>query len=152
MAAETLDQYNARLQQLAKHFNFHEKYREVKSQSIQRCAMSKVRDKGLSEPTITLRRLLIFGCTLEATLQRSKIIENCSSSVPTPVHALTKTFPPDGQGTPHKYNRPVMGSQQRYRRHIESSTGVVRLWWTATRRSANVQILGQDLLQVSETK
>ena len=41
-----------------KHCNFHEKDREVKPQIIQRCAMSKVRDKGLSEPTITLQRLL----------------------------------------------------------------------------------------------
>ena len=57
MAAEYLDQYNTRLHQLAKHCNFHEKDREVKSQIIQRCAMSKLRDKGLSEPTITLQRL-----------------------------------------------------------------------------------------------
>ena len=88
MAAETLDQYNARLQQLSTHCNFHDKDREVKSQIIQRCAMSKVRDKGLSEPTITLQRLLTFGRTLEATLQQSKIMGNCSASVPTPVHAV----------------------------------------------------------------
>ena len=94
MAAETLDQYNARLQQLSKHCNFHDKDREVKSQIIQRCAMSKVRDKGLSEPTITLQRLLTFGRTLEATLQQSKIMGNCSVSVPTPVHAVSK----DGGG------------------------------------------------------
>ena len=90
MAAETLDQYNTRLQQLAKHCNFHEKDREVKSRIIQRCAMSKVRDKGLSEPTITLQRLLTFGRTLEATLQQSKSMGNFSSSVPTPVHAVSK--------------------------------------------------------------
>ena len=91
MAAETLDQYNnTRLQQLAKHCNFHEKDREVKSQIIQRCAMSNVRDKGLSETTITLQRLLTFGRTLEATLQQSKIMGNYSSSVPTPVHAVSK--------------------------------------------------------------
>ena len=39
MAAETLDQYNERLQQLATHCNCHEKYRELTSQIIQRCAM-----------------------------------------------------------------------------------------------------------------
>ena len=143
MTAETLDQYNARLQQLSKHCNFHDKDREVKSQIIQRCARSKVRDKGLSEPTITLQRLLTFGRTLEATLQQSKIMGNCSSSVPTPVHAVSKDgwrhhsacggfgvaqqmaphtyrnpprthFPPDRQGTPRKDNRPVVSSQQRY--------------------------------------
>ena len=56
--------------------------------------MSKVRDKGLSEPTITLQMLLTLGRTLEATLQQSKIMENCSSSVPTPVHSVSK----DGGG------------------------------------------------------
>ena len=56
--------------------------------------MSKVHDKGLSEPTITLQRLLTFGRTLKAMLQQSKIMGNCSSSVPTPVHVLSK----DGGG------------------------------------------------------
>ena len=90
MAAETLDQYNTRLQQLAKHCNFHEKDREVKPQIIQRYAMSNVRDKGLSEPTITLQRLFTFGRTLEATIHKSKGMVNLSSSVPTPVHAVSK--------------------------------------------------------------
>ena len=75
-SSETLDQFNARLQQLAKNCKFHEKDREVKLQIIQKCAMSKVRDKGLSEPTITLEKLLTFGRTLEATIQQSKIMRN----------------------------------------------------------------------------
>ena len=165
---QTLDQYNARLQQLSKHCNFHDKDREVKSQIIQRCAMSKVRDKGLSEPTITLQRLLTFGRTLEATLQQSKIMGNCSASVPTPVHAVSKDgggrhnsacggigvaqqmapyrnsprkhFPPDHQGAPRKYNHPVVSGQQQWLQQTSQwcSTGMFGVWWTATRRSADV--------------
>ena len=146
MAAETLDQYNTRLQQLAKHCNFHEKDREVKTQIIQTCAMSKVRDKGLSEPTITLQRLLTFGRTLEATSRKSweTVLRQCQR-LSTPYRKTggggrrnsacggfgvaqqmashtyrnppRKHFPPDRQGTPHKDNRPVVSCQQRYRRH-----------------------------------
>ena len=138
MDAETLDQYNERLQQLATHCNWHEKDREVKSQSIQRCAMSKVHDKGLSEPTITLQRLLTIGRMLEASLQQSsKLMGNCSSSVPTKDGGGRRNSAHGGFGVaqkmaPHTYrnpprihfppdrkdNRPVVSSsQQRYRRH-----------------------------------
>ena len=71
----------------------------MKLQIIRSCAISKVHDKGLSEPTITLQRLLTFGRTLKAMLQQSKIMGNCSSSVPTPVHVLSK----DGGGVMQLY-------------------------------------------------
>ena len=48
-ADETLDKFNARLKQLAKNCNFHETDREVRSQIIQKCRLSKVREKGLKE-------------------------------------------------------------------------------------------------------
>ena len=82
---------------------------------------------------------------MEATLQQSKIIGNCFSSMPTPIHTVSKDggdatlhvevsalhnrwrhthrnpprkhFPPDLQGTPRTDNRPIVSSQQRYRRH-----------------------------------
>ena len=178
MAAETQDQYNTRLQQLPKHCNFHEKDRKVKSQIIQRCAMSKVRDKGLSESTITLQRLLTFGRTLEATLQQSKSMGNCSSPVPTPVHAISKyggdaTLHVEVSALHNRWHHTHIEIHQENisrltvrGRHIQTivrsedsaalqtsqeySTGMFWLWWTATRRSAYVQSLEQGLLQVSE--
>ena len=53
-ADETLDKFNARLKQLAKNCNFHETDREVRSQIIQKCRLSKVREKGLSDTDISL--------------------------------------------------------------------------------------------------
>ncbi|XP_033110746.1 uncharacterized protein LOC117111846 [Anneissia japonica] len=69
---EVLDKYHARLCQLAKNCEFHDKDAEIKSQIIQRCQLIKVRNKGLSEPTLTLKELLTFGRTLEATNVQAK--------------------------------------------------------------------------------
>ena len=55
---ETLDKCNARLRQLSKNCNFHETDREVRSQIIQKCLLSKVREKGLSDTDISLSNLL----------------------------------------------------------------------------------------------
>ena len=43
---ETLDKFNAHLRQLAKNCNFHATDREVRSQIIQKCLLSKVRENG----------------------------------------------------------------------------------------------------------
>ena len=95
-ASETLDQFRARLQGLAKNCEFHDKDREIKSQIVQTCQLKKVREKGLSQVDITLEQLLIFGRTLEATTQQSKIISNPET---VSVHALQqKTRPPFMRG------------------------------------------------------
>ena len=52
---ETLDQFHARLQQLSKNCNFANKDGEIRSQIIQKCAMTKIRDKGLKTlPHVTI--------------------------------------------------------------------------------------------------
>ena len=53
---ETLDQFHARLLQLSKNCNFANRDGEIRSQIIQKCAMAKIRDKGLSEADITLEQ------------------------------------------------------------------------------------------------
>ena len=69
---ETLDKCNARLRQLSKNCNFHETDREVRSQIIQKCLLSKFREKGLSDTDISLSNLLKYGRTLEATLTQGQ--------------------------------------------------------------------------------
>ena len=81
---ETLDQFHARLQQLSKNCNFSNKDCEIRLQIIQKCAMTKIRDKGLSEADITLEQLLRYGRTLESTIQQSLIMGNS-------VHATSTT-------------------------------------------------------------
>ena len=67
LADETLDKCNARLRRIARNCNFHDVDRKVRSQIIQKCQNSKVRDNGLSEPSISLADLIKYGRTLEAT-------------------------------------------------------------------------------------
>ena len=67
LADETLDIFNPRLRQIARNCNFHDVDREVRSQIIQKCQNSKVRDNGLSEPSISLADLIKYGRTLGAT-------------------------------------------------------------------------------------
>ena len=69
---ENIDKYHARLRHLAKSCEFHDADREIKSQIVQRCTLSKVRDKGLAEPDVTLDKLLKFGRTLEATEMQAR--------------------------------------------------------------------------------
>ena len=69
---ENIDKYHARLRHLAKSCEFHDADREIKSQIEQRFTLSKVREKGLSEPDVTLDKLLKFGRTLEATEMQAR--------------------------------------------------------------------------------
>ena len=89
---ETLDQFHARLQQLSKNCNFANKDGEIRSQIIQKCAMTKLRDKGLREADITLEQLLRYGRTLESTIQQSLAMGNsvhATSTTSTSVHAVS---------------------------------------------------------------
>ena len=49
---------------------------QIRSQIIQKCAMAKIRDKGLSEADTTLEQLLRYGRTLESTIQQSLVMSN----------------------------------------------------------------------------
>lgn len=118
-ALETLDQFHARLQGLAKNCEFHDKDREVKSQIVQTCQLKKVREKGLSQIDITLEQLLIFGRTLEATTQQSKVISNSESVA---IHVLQQnTHPPlwRGRGRRGGFHQ-VTTSQHRAAQHHNS--------------------------------
>ena len=70
-SGENIDKY-ARLRHLAKSCEFHDADRKIKSQIMQRCILSKVKDKGLSEPNVSLDKLLKFGRTLEATEMQAR--------------------------------------------------------------------------------
>ena len=65
---ETLDQFHARLLQLSKNCNFVNRDGEIRSQIIQKCAMAKIRDKGLSEADITLEQLTEAVAAVDAEL------------------------------------------------------------------------------------
>ena len=69
---ETLDKFYARLLQMSKNCGFSDATREIKSQIIQKCVLTKVRDKGLRETSLSLSDLLQYGRTLEATMSQAK--------------------------------------------------------------------------------
>ena len=52
--SEKVDQFHARLQKNSTNCNFANNNVEIRSQIIQTCAMTKIRDKGFSEADITL--------------------------------------------------------------------------------------------------
>ena len=74
-----IDKYHARLRHLAKSCEFHDADREIKSQIVQRCTLSKVRDKGLSDPDVSLNNLFKFVRTLEATEMHRRLTDWTSS-------------------------------------------------------------------------
>ena len=69
---ENIDKYHARLRHLAKSCEFLDVDREIKSQIEQLCTLSKVKDKSLSEPNVSLNNLLKFGRTLETTEMQAR--------------------------------------------------------------------------------
>ena len=71
-SGENIDKFHTRLRHLSKSCEFHDVDREIKSPIVQRCILSKVRDKGLSEPDLSLDNLLKFGRTLEATAMQAR--------------------------------------------------------------------------------
>ena len=102
---ETLDQFYTRLRQMSKNCDFHDRDREIKSQVLQKCLWQKIRDKGLSEPNLTLEQLLTYGRTLEATKAQSKAMESVDSSSATSVNEVQKVY----------YTSPIAGARGRGR-------------------------------------
>lgn len=93
-ASETLDQYHTRLRRLAKNCGFTDKDKEIKSQLIQKCTESRVREKGLRNKDITLVDLLAYGRTLETTTLQGKAISGSLSTPqqPAQVNKLQKKY------------------------------------------------------------
>ncbi|XP_077869380.1 uncharacterized protein LOC144360591 [Saccoglossus kowalevskii] len=112
LQTETLDKFAARLRQLAKNCEFHEKEKEIKSQIIQKCINPKIREKGLRELNFSLDDLLKYGRSLEATTVQAHNMSTVNagaeapSNVPT-VHRMThykpkKLHKPRGPGNGDK--------------------------------------------------
>ena len=70
---ETIQAYHTRLKKLAQTCEFADVDREIKAQVIQHCTSTKLRRKGLNDPTVSLKDLLDYGRTLELT--ETKIID-----------------------------------------------------------------------------
>ena len=108
-ADEDLDSFYARLQQLARNCGFDATNRdsEIKSQIIQKCNMSKLRDEGLCNPKLSLQDILKLGRTQEASKLQAKIMmsklhpESATGNAST-VNKLTNTGTSTSGGTKSK--------------------------------------------------
>ena len=72
---ESIDEYYARLKQLAVNCEFGDMDREIKSQLIQTTKLTKLRTEGLCKSDINLVDLLKFGRTLETSITHNQTIE-----------------------------------------------------------------------------
>ena len=73
---EPIMTYFSNLKQLVQTCEFTDTNLEIKSQIIQHCTLSKVRQKALSEPARTLKGLLDYGKTLEITEVHAAILRS----------------------------------------------------------------------------
>ncbi|XP_064642179.1 uncharacterized protein K02A2.6-like [Lineus longissimus] len=69
---ESTDQYHVRLRKLSIHCEFHDVDREIKSQIVQTCRDSEVRQKALRDPNLTLQQLLAYARAREASGVQAK--------------------------------------------------------------------------------
>ena len=76
---ETVQEYYIYLSSLADTCSFVDKDSEIKSQIISGCKSHKLRQKGLSNPAMSLTQLLQHARTLELTESHSKQIEQATS-------------------------------------------------------------------------
>lgn len=78
--SDNINDFYSTLKQIAETCNFGErKDEEIKSQLIAGCKHPRVRQKGLSDSTVTLQRLLEFARTLELTEAHAKVIEGSTA-------------------------------------------------------------------------
>ena len=116
---ETLDQFHARLQQLSKNCNFANKDGAIRSQIIQKFAMTKIRDKGLSEADFTLEQLLRYGRTMESAIQQSLVMGNgvhATSTTSTSIDAVSSSRPrQNSRNTSQEASR----DYGNHRRHVD---------------------------------
>ena len=114
---ETLDQFHARLLQLSKNCNFVNRDGEIRSQIIQKCAMAKIRDKGLSEADITLEQLLRYGRTLESTIQQSLVMSNSAHATSTTAQSVNTVSSRQQQQSSGKTSQGASRDYSNQRRH-----------------------------------
>jgi len=79
-SGDNIDSFYNELRQVATTCAFTSADSEIKSQLISGCKSHKVRQKGLSEPTITLVKLLEYARTLEVTEEHAKKIESATKN------------------------------------------------------------------------
>ena len=78
---ETIQAYHTRLKKLAQTCEFADVDREIKAQIIEHCTSTKLRHKGLNDPTVSLKDLLDYGRTLELTETRIIDLEKLDKAV-----------------------------------------------------------------------
>ncbi|KAG1704000.1 Protein disulfide-isomerase A4 [Nymphon striatum] len=109
---------------IAKHCDFHDKHKEVKSQIIQKCLNPKIREKGISETNISLEQLLMYGRTLEANTEHTKamgsqgispLVLDTNRICSKPCPATTPSQPSHNKGFTNK-RCPGCGGSQHNRR------------------------------------
>ena len=86
---EDLDTFYTNLKQLAINCEFTNTDAEIKSQIIQKCVSTKLREEGMSKPNLSLVDLLRFGRTLESSKRHAKVMEE-KLSKPAQVNKLSK--------------------------------------------------------------
>ena len=74
--SETLNQFSARLRELARTSNFHPVDNEVKSQIISKCCNKRLRQRALETFDITLNKLLEMGNVMESAEKQAESIED----------------------------------------------------------------------------
>lgn len=73
---DTIDDFYNMLKQLAPSCDFHNVDDEIKSQLITGCKSDKVREKGLTTPTLPLHELLQFARTSEITQKHARTVHS----------------------------------------------------------------------------
>ena len=90
---ETIQTYHTRLKKLAQTCEFADVDREIKAQVIQHCTLTKLRRKGLNDPTLNLKDLLDYGRTLQLTETRIIDLEQSDKAVNRLLHTTgTKRY------------------------------------------------------------
>ena len=105
--SEDIEGFYTELKQLAPSCEFHSPEEEIKSQIIAGCKSSKVREKGLNNPKLSLTELLQFARTLEITRKHAKQVEVDNTSL---LHKIRST---PNTGNHHKVQQSFKHKQDR---------------------------------------
>ena len=113
-ASQTIDSYYTKLKGLAKHCEFADIDGEIFSQIIQKCSDNHVREKGLSEPNLSLQNLLLYARSRESVRHHSNMMTAPTVTTPHPTPRPTQNpegVQKDDNVTPHLAQNPE-GLQQ----------------------------------------
>ena len=103
---ENLATFHTRLLKLASTCEFGNKAREVKSQIIVGCSDSKLRRKALSDPTLTLQKILELGRAMEISEEQGAEIERHSVNAIRKSRAFQASTPPASKASAPPASRP----------------------------------------------